>query len=125
MSSISFISFRAAILGEITDSDGVVFEDANAPTKYFALLFQFEGDAKQTRHVLYKCTATRPDVAGSTKEASIEVQTETLNITATPIHDSSLDKDIVKGRTTEDTDSAAYTGWYSEVTLPNVAAVTT
>ena len=117
--------FRKAILGDIEDSGSVLVEDANAPTKYFAMLFQFEGDVKQTRHVLYKCSATRPDVASSTKQNGIEAQTETLNITATPVHNADLDKDVVKARTTEDTGSTVYSGWYTTVYVPTAQAATT
>lgn len=117
-------SFRTDILGDVSDAKDVFIEDANATTKYFALMFQFEGDQKQIRHVLYKCTAARPDVASSTKQASIEVQTETLNITATAIHNATLDTDIVKARTNEDTDTTTYTGWFTDVYLPTAASTT-
>jgi len=115
-------SFRTDILGETVDSKNVMFEDAAATTTYFALMFQFEGDQNQTRHVLYKCTAARPDVASSTKQSSIEAQTETLNITATAIHNATLDTDIVKARTNEETDSTTYTGWFSDVVLPTASS---
>lgn len=117
-------SFRTAILGDVTptDHDGILIEDAGAKTKYFALLFQFEGDESNTRHVMYKCSATRPSVSGNTTEEEIEPQTETLTITATSIHNALLDKDIVKARCAEDDD--AYEAWFSGVYQP-ASTVTT
>ena len=111
-------SFRQDVLGELRDNKAVLVEDQNAPSVHFALLFQFEGDVKATKHVVYNCTASRPSVAGTTKEASIEPQTETITLTATSIYVSALDKDIVKSRTTDTTDSTTYSGWNSAVYVP-------
>lgn len=119
-------SFRTDILGDISpeDHDGIMIEDAGAKTKYFALLFQFEGDESNTRHVMYKCSATRPSVSGQTTEEDIEPQTETLTITATAIHNAAIDKDIVKARCAEADD--AYSTWFSAVFQPaSVPVVTT
>lgn len=117
-------SFRTAILGDITpaDHDGITIEDAGAKTKYFALLFQFEGDQSNTRHVMYKCSATRPSVSGQTTEEEIEPQTETLTITATAIHNATINKDIVKARCAESDD--AYSAWFSGVYQPGSTVTT-
>lgn len=111
-------SFREDVLGEIEDSKDVLVEQQGAPSVHFALLFQFEGDEKATRHVLYNCVASRPTTNGSTKESSIEPQTETINLTATSVFNSSLDADIVKARTGDSTDNTTYTGWFSAVYVP-------
>lgn len=118
-------SFRKDILGDIVpeDNEGIMIEDAGAKTKYFALLFQFEGDESATRHVMYKCSATRPSVAGQTTEEEIEPQTETLEITAVSIHNAALDKDIVKARCASSDD--AYSTWFSAVYQPAATPVVT
>lgn len=111
-------SFRKDVLGEILDNKSVLVEDQNAPSVHFALLFQFEGDTKAVKHVVYNCIASRPSVSGNTKEASISPETETINLTATSIYVSALNKDIVKSRTTDSTDSTTYSGWNSAVYVP-------
>lgn len=111
-------AFRKDVLGEIEDNKDVLVEEQGAPSVHFALIFQFEGDVKATRHVMYNCVASRPTTNGSTKEASIEPQTETINLTATSIYNAALDKDIVKARTGDSTDNTAYTGWFTQVYVP-------
>lgn len=77
-------SFLQDVMGEVVDTtSGLQYENAAAKPKAFALLFQFEGDANATRHVMYNCKATRPTVASQTTEETIEPVTETLSITAT------------------------------------------
>lgn len=109
-------SFRTDVLGDYVDNAGVLVEDAGAKTQPFALLFQFEGDDKNTRHVLYNCTAARPNLEGSTTEEETEPQTETLEITAVSVHSSTLNKDIVKAKCTEG--STPYATWTSAVYQP-------
>lgn len=111
---------RTSILGEIKDAnttDGVMIEEVNAATVHFALAFQFEGDIHAKRHVLYNCTMTRPAIAGSTKESSIDPKTETLNISATSIYNAALDKDIVKASATP-TEATQYNAWLTTVYQP-------
>lgn len=118
-------SFKTDILGMIEDGKGVLIEDNNAETVHFALLFQFETDVKATKHVMYNCTCTRPSVSGQTKGENIEPQTETLNLTCSPVYNASLDKDIVKAEATGDSDSTTYSGWTSAVYTPTAPSTST
>lgn len=116
-------SFRKDILGEVEDANGVLAEDAGAKTVHFALLFQFEGDANATRHVLYNCTATRPSVSGATTDENVEPQTETLTLTAVSIHNASLNKDLVKAKCGES--DTPYSSWFSAVYQPTSTPIIT
>ena len=78
-------SFRTDVLKESLDDNSVLVESANVETANFALLFEFDGDVKKIRHVLYNCSAARPNIESTTNEEEIEVQTETLAITAAPL----------------------------------------
>lgn len=117
-------SFLEDVLGMAADTKGILVETTSAPTVHFALLFQFEGDETATKHVLYNCTATRPSVGSTTKGESVEVQTETINLTATSIYNDDLDADIVKAKTGDSADSTVYEGWFNAVYQPTAAATT-
>lgn len=119
-------AFKTDILKQIADSKGVLIEDINSELVHFALLFQFEGDAKATKHVMYNCTCTRPQVNGATKEDNITPQTETLTISASSIYVDAISKDITKAEAGESTDTTTYNGWFSAVYIPtSITPVTT
>ena len=110
--------FRTDILQEEKDSNGVLIERSDiTESVYFALLFEFDGDQKAIRHVMYNCTASRPTIESQTKESSIEPGTETLSITADPREDG-----LVKSRTGDDTSTATYNNWYKNVYVPSATA---
>lgn len=114
--------FKKDILGYLEDSKHNLLEDVNAPAVHFALLFQIENDVNATRVCLFNCTAQRPSVGGSTKEDTIDPQTESATITATSIHVAAIDKDIAKATTTESTSSTDYTGFFTAVPVPTALA---
>lgn len=119
-------SFRKDVLGEVEDANGIMLEATDALTIPFALMFQFEGDKKATRHVFYNCTASRPSTSGQTTEETIEPQTETVSLTAASIYFPALERSIVKARCSKD--EAAYSTWFDAVYNPGgvtVPSVTT
>ena len=107
-------SFRVDALNETLDDNNVLIENANTELNSFALLFEFDGDVKHIRHVLYNCSASRPGIEGKTNEESREVQTETLTIKATP-----LASGVVKAKTGNTTSSTVYQNWYQSVYMPS------
>lgn len=113
--------FRTEILQEVLDDKGVLVEKSGlSDTVKFALLFEFDGDIRSIRHVLYYCTASRPSLESETKEDTIEPGTEKLSITADPRSDG-----LVKARSGDSTDAAAYDNWYKAVYLPTETAAST
>lgn len=119
--------FPDAVMSSIwkiaTAANGIKYEDADTEAVHFALLFEFKGDLKKTRHVFYNCVATRPAVASATQEDTTEPQTETTTITASPIYVTALSKNVVRASCVEG--DTAYSSWYTAVTLPTAPVVTT
>lgn len=109
-------SFRTDVLKEELDANGVLIENSEVELASFALLFEFDGDQKHIRHIMYNCSASRPGIEGNTNEDSKEVQTETLSIKATP-----LANGMVKAKTGNTTDSTVYADWYKAVYMPAAA----
>lgn len=108
-------AFLQDILGEVEDDNNVQVELKDVEAVHFALLFQFEGDKRGTRHVLYNCTAQRPTVGSKTTEDTIDPDNQTVTIKASSIFNESLNKEVVKAKTNERTDTNTYDEWYSEV----------
>jgi phi13 family phage major tail protein len=109
--------FRTDILKEEADSNKVLVENANSETGSFALLFEFDGDVKKIRHVMYNCSASRPTIESKTNEEDKEVQTETLTVKARPMANG-----YVKAKTGDSTTETVYSNWYKAVYEPNAAA---
>jgi len=112
-------SFLKDVLNLREDDDKILVEDSNAfkTVNYFALVFEFDGDQQATKHCLYKCSASRPNIASQTtgENGSIEPQTETLTITAVPRADN--DK-YIHLQTQDSTTTAVIEAWYSAVPVP-------
>lgn len=111
--------FMKDVLGYTEDDDKILVESGAAfkTVNYFALVFEFDGDQRETRHCLYKCSASRPDIASQTtgEGGTTEPQTETLNITAVPRADA--DK-YIHLQTQETTSTAVVEAWYTAVPVP-------
>ena len=104
--------FYVQYLGESVDAKNVQFEKSDSENHTpFALLFEFTGDIKKTRHVIYHCQASRPEISAKTKNKSPEIATESLKLTSKNIPGTNL----VKAKTKEDTDPTVYESWYDTV----------
>lgn len=104
--------FAIDALGEEKDEDdGVLTEKTTAKQKPFALMFEFDGDVKAIRHVIYSCNASRPTVGSSTKTDSVEPNTNELSFVASPRETDYA----VKTKTTTETTAAIYDAWYDAV----------
>lgn len=99
-----------SVFGQTKDANDVFIESNQDVKKYIALMFEFAMDASARRFLLYRCTFTRPSIASQTKGESIEVQTETVTLTATPRPDDGRVKAHMNKANT-----AAYNNWYSAV----------
>ena len=107
-------SFAKEILKEVEDATAKTLSEYNdVQPEMFALLFEFDGDVRAIRHVLYNCKATRPSLNGQTSTETIEPQTDTLTLSAIP-----LPNNLVKTKTTAETPEDTYNNWYKTVFLP-------
>lgn len=111
--------FLKDVLGYVEDTNKVLVEASAAckTTTYFALTFEFDGDQNQTKHCLYKCSCSRPDIASQTtgEGGSAEPQTETLSLAAVPRADE--DK-YIHIQTQDTTTTTVIDGWYSAIPVP-------
>lgn len=111
--------FLKDVLALKEDTDKILVEDSDAfkTVNYFALVFEFDGDKRETKHCLYKCSASRPDIASQTtgEGGSTDPQTESLTITAVPRADA--DK-YIHIQTQESTSTAVSAAWYTAVPTP-------
>lgn len=100
------------LFGDRKDDNGVLVEAAGGAANAFALLFEFSGDANETRHILYHCTASRPNINSETTPAdSITPVTVELPITA-----SANEEGYAKGKASPG--DAAYSTWFTTVSEP-------
>lgn len=102
----------------ISSTGKMLIEDVDAQPAEFALMFEIDGDQSPERYCFYRCIASRPDVASSTKADSTEVQTQSCDLTVMAVVDPTVSSPIngkVYYRTTENTPSATYTTFFSSV----------
>ena len=111
--------FTTEILGQLKDENGAIVESADDVISPFAMSFEFQGDKKRTRNVLYKVVASRPNDDHSTVTDTKEPQTDTLSIKAVP---RASDK-YVKARIKEG--DTGYDTFYDKVYEPKLRADST
>ena len=111
--------FLKDVLGLVEDDNKILVESSSSfkQTKYFAMVFEFDGDQRETKHCLYKVSAARPDRASQTtgEGGSTDPQTETLNLTVVPRADA--DK-YIHLQTQDTTDAAVIAAWYTAIPVP-------
>ena len=105
-------SFLTDCLGFEIDGVTVVEKDDAKPSP-FAFLFEFDGDATKTRHVMYRCTATKPAVASTTKGNGLTANNVTLTLTASKAKDTGHIKRSVKAAD----GGTVYEDWFKSVCL--------
>lgn len=102
--------FRTEVLKEKKTEKGVLVENSDAQTANIALMFEFQGDVKATRHLLYYCSVNRPSVGSKTKDSGDPNTTE-LTMVASPRPSDNL----VKASTSAGVDEETYNSWYTKV----------
>lgn len=107
--------FAAWVLSESVDSKNVQYEEKEPTVNRFYLLWEWVQDVKDTRHIMYNITASRPSMSATTSgdNDSKTAQYRTLNLTAIPRADG-----IVKASTRVDVDSTTYNNWFNAAYVP-------
>ncbi len=100
--------FKVNYLGYVRDAGGTVYEDTNALSKPFALLFELQGDREPVRCIFYKCTASRPNLGAKTGR---EVEGQTLSMTVSKPGDSPYSFAYCR----QSEDATKYAAWFTTV----------
>ena len=106
--------FKINHLGEYVDPNGVFVEKSVSDAKEFALLGEFQTDGAESgkkRFALYNCSAGRADFASSTKTQSIEPNSFSVPITASP----TIADEIVKATIRKADNEAIFNSWFDSV----------
>lgn len=106
---------RVEIFGNTLNEDGVLVENKDDTPNPIALLFEFSGDAHATRHILYNCLCTKPNVESETGKTN---KTDKMPITARPAEDTGHVKAKVANKAAT---KAIYDNWYKNVYIPENA----
>ena len=100
---------RVELFGSTVNDDGILIESKDDVPNPVALLFEFDGDANKTRHLLYNCLCTKSNVESETGKTN---KTDKCSFTARPTEDTGH----IKAKVDNTAENAAlYSGWFSEV----------
>lgn len=107
--------FAKWVLSESVDSKNVQYEEKEPTVNRFYLIWEWIQDTKNTRHIMYNVTASRPSMSATTSgdNDTKTAQYRTLNMTAIP-----RDDGIVKASTRVDVDSTTYNNWFNAAYVP-------
>lgn len=82
--------FLTKVMGQTKDENGGILETINDIDKYFAMMFEVDGDEKNTRYIYYKCKASRSSTEAETTSGTKDPKTDTVDITATADDDGNV-----------------------------------
>lgn len=107
--------FAKWVLSESVDQKNVQYETKEPTVNRFYLIWEWIQDTKNTRHIMYNITASRPSMSATTSgdNDTKTAQYRTLNMTAIPREDG-----IVKASTRVDVDSTTYSNWFNAAYVP-------
>lgn len=107
--------FAKWAFSEEVDSKNVQYEIKEPTINRFYLLWEWVQDKKNTRHVMYNITASRPSMNATTAgdNDSKTAQYRTINLTAIPRADG-----IIKAFSRIDVDATVYNNWFNAVHEP-------
>lgn len=113
-------NFAQYVLSESVDSKNVQYEEKEPTVNRFYLIWEWVQDTKDTRHIMYNITASRPSMSATTAgdNDTKTAQYRTLNMTAIPRNDG-----IVKASTRVDVDSTTYNNWFNAAYVPTGSSV--
>jgi len=113
------------LLGYESDSNGVVYEAADAEPKSCAFLWEFGGSKVRKRGLLYNVKFTRPTMTGNTKTDSVDPDTDELTGVAIgrDITVGGEVKNIIKASVTnEQANAAKFADWFDAVYIIGAGA---
>ena len=107
------------VFGMALGTDKILYESADVKPAPFALMFQIEGDAEEELNVLYRVVPTsKPNAGSSTIEETAEPITQSFDFEALPlVTGASVQKGLIKGRTTTETSTAIRSAWFTQVQI--------
>lgn len=114
------------LLNFVVDSHGMLIEDTDAQPAVFALMFETSSNISGDRFVYYNCTLSRPETEANTRTDSTDPDTDTLNITMSPMTfawGTGVTKDIVSGHVADEGDTrSVYASFMDAVLIPTPSA---
>ena len=87
----------------------------------FALGFQIDGNDHSTRFWFYDVTASKAAISAKTTKETIDPDTDTLGVVCKGVQlISGVDERVIRGKTTDDTDTTTYNSFFSTVYVPTI-----
>lgn len=111
-------ALAARMFGWKIDKNGMLVETSDGKPEKFAFMAEVQGDQRNRRFVYYDNQASRPAKERTTKGESVEVGTDTLNLTCSPILVG--DQMIIKGdMELNESNATAYNEFFDKVYIPD------